>query len=758
MKNVFTRLKRKHLIIVFSFLFTIICLLIYFNNFLVEASSNNLNVNICGFDSDAEGDCTIITCGDIEILIDCPSGDDVFKELKEKLNNNEDIKNDTEKKFDYVIFSHGDSDHIGGASNFLTSLTEGKLINNEKWTIGTIIDFDFENCSDTEFLNKFQSTDTLNKYRETRNKIIKNTECNCSYFSATSLSSSELTKDYAIEDGNVTLKILYNYFDNYMIMNSLFNSTNGSFYRNVVSLCTLIEIKNSNTKLLFTGDLEEVDSANSYVSPVNTVSLNNDCRSKVASFNKLIGSEDNRVGGEKTLLAYHSDLLKNVTLYKAAHHGSKTSNSSDLISWIKPQYVAVTKGPNNSGSFPNSECVSRFMQYTDYIYPTKVYFSDDGAQKLYGDLKFSFNTSSSSTEVNINTEQNNTIPALCIAPQLWDATYTVTIDDTKTEKKYLESLYENKKSFSMQIIEMGSDSNSYGNCTLLKLGHYDILIDCGSWNDSSLEYISKIKNYCVDNTLEYVIITKSERSSYSQMVGTKDNGVFDTFTINNLIDFNNFTTLDSKTLSGIDKQYITKRDDLVKKSKINYLTDYGKTIEVIDDCLSLEVYKPLTKSFESNYANSISTIITFNALNEIKSSSFVFVGCSQDYSNIIDKVKKLNVLYFRAPSCMNLVDSKSFITQLAQIKPNTIGIGSTLNNYNTNGELFGNKAYLSSLLNNNIGYKNIYAIGAKGASNNPGTFICKISYTYDENCTFDIQTEYNGSSNWVANYYNNFTK
>lgn len=63
---------------------------------------------------------------------------------------------------------------------------------------------------------------------------------------------------------------------------------------------------------------------------------------------------------------------KNITidLYKASHHGSKTSNSSELIDYIKPEVVVISAGEGNKYKHPNRDAMQNFLNNTDRVYST----------------------------------------------------------------------------------------------------------------------------------------------------------------------------------------------------------------------------------------------------------------------------------------------------------------------------------------------------------------------------------------------------
>ena len=85
--------------------------------------------------------------------------------------------------------------------------------------------------------------------------------------------------------------------------------------------------------------------------------------------------------GEKYLLARNT--LPKVDLYKAGHHGSKTSSCAEFMEVIQPKTVVVcccagspeyTK--TNSNQFPTQEFVTNVHSYTDEIYVTTLYTGD----------------------------------------------------------------------------------------------------------------------------------------------------------------------------------------------------------------------------------------------------------------------------------------------------------------------------------------------------------------------------------------------
>lgn len=63
-------------------------------------------------------------------------------------------------------------------------------------------------------------------------------------------------------------------------------------------------------------------------------------------------------------------LKRDVTIYKAGHHGSKYSSGEQLLSYIKPEYAIVSAGKDNKYGHPNPEAVARLTTYAKEILST----------------------------------------------------------------------------------------------------------------------------------------------------------------------------------------------------------------------------------------------------------------------------------------------------------------------------------------------------------------------------------------------------
>ena len=156
--------------------------------------------------------------------------------------------------------------------------------------------------------------------------------------------------DFAVADG-INMKILDSYY-----------YANSSPDENNYSVCMLLTEGENN--YLFTGDLE--------------------------------------ADGEKYLVEMND--LPEVVLYKAGHHGSKTSSSDELFSVIRPQIVCVcccagsaeyTKTEANK--FPTQAFIDRVAPYTDQVFVTSLCEND--ADKSFTSMNGNITVCSDGTRV-----------------------------------------------------------------------------------------------------------------------------------------------------------------------------------------------------------------------------------------------------------------------------------------------------------------------------------------------------------------------
>ena len=119
--------------------------------------------------------------------------------------------------------------------------------------------------------------------------------------------------------------------------------------------------------------------------------------------------------GEEYLVQYNE--LPQCKLYKAGHHGSKTSSSDALLSVIQPEYVCVcccAGSPeytqNNNNTFPTRDALQRIMKYTDNVYVTTLATEVDLSDKKWNYTSMNGNIVVKSDGVEFSlTGSNNTV-------------------------------------------------------------------------------------------------------------------------------------------------------------------------------------------------------------------------------------------------------------------------------------------------------------------------------------------------------------
>ena len=117
---------------------------------------------------------------------------------------------------------------------------------------------------------------------------------------------------------------------------------------------------------------------------------------------------------------------------------------------------------------------------------------------------------------------------------------------------------------SIHFLELG---NEYaGDCTLIKVGNTEVLIDAGSRKGSAATIVPYVQQYCTDGVLEYVIATHAHQDHIAGFVGTtKAKGVLESFVCETIIDY----TL-SNSDSAIRKDYEALRDAEVEAGAKHY--------------------------------------------------------------------------------------------------------------------------------------------------------------------------------------------
>ena len=222
-----------------------------------------------------------------------------------------------EGKLDYVIVTHAHRDHYAG---FATSNYDDSL-------------FKKLDCDNVIYFSNTEATSNMYQYFMNNLEEVK-TEDNAKVYTALECYNNQNGAQREIElSTEVTLQILYQkYYEE--------DATSENDY----SVCCMLNQKDEKY-YLFTGDLEEEGE-----------------KSLVDEYKKEYGVD-----------------LPQVELYKAGHHGSKTSSSEYMLNIIKPKVVCVCccagsseYTATNENQFPTQTFVDRISEHTKNVYVTTL--------------------------------------------------------------------------------------------------------------------------------------------------------------------------------------------------------------------------------------------------------------------------------------------------------------------------------------------------------------------------------------------------
>ncbi len=119
---------------------------------------------------------------------------------------------------------------------------------------------------------------------------------------------------------------------------------------------------------------------------------------------------------------------------------------------------------------------------------------------------------------------------------------------------------------SFHFLELGNEHT--GDCTYIKAGDVDILIDAGSKTDSIPTITSYINNYVKDNKLEYVIVTHAHEDHYAGFATNSGaNSIFDLYKVGTIIDFAKTNKNSTNKMHG---NYLRERDEAVARGAVHY--------------------------------------------------------------------------------------------------------------------------------------------------------------------------------------------
>ena len=160
----------------------------------------------------------------------------------------------------------------------------------------------------------------------------------------------------------------------------------------------------------------------------------------------------------------------------------------------------------------------------------------------------------------------------------------------------------------IHFIDFGNEYT--GDCTYIKAGETDILIDAGSrpWEENVTTISTYLNQYVEDNTLEYVIVTHADQDHIACFSTNKQQSLFDIYKVGTLIDFPK-----SNKTTTVYENYKKERAEAVSRGTIHYTalqcwneTDGAQKVFELSSGIELEIlynyYYENNSSDENNYS------------------------------------------------------------------------------------------------------------------------------------------------------------
>jgi len=265
------------------------------------------------------GDCTYIKVGDVDVLIDCGSKATSVPYVKKYLDNY------VTDALDYVIVTHAHEDHYAG---FATSKFEDSI-------------FAYYECSNIITFSQTNQKATSTKYKNFKNNLAQEQKDGATVYTAQDCIDLMPADTSNYNNGVRGYPFSLSDYVTMTILDSKYYKSARATTENDYSVCTLFTYNEGEHKhnYLFTGDLEK--------------------------------------DGEDWIA--DNDGITHCDLYKAGHHGSKTSSNDKLMAAASPGVICVcccagsseyTKTIDNQ--FPTQAFIDRVAQYTSDIFVTSL--------------------------------------------------------------------------------------------------------------------------------------------------------------------------------------------------------------------------------------------------------------------------------------------------------------------------------------------------------------------------------------------------
>lgn len=409
-------------------------------------------------------------------------------------------------KLDFVVFTHSDEDHIKAMTDTKGGL--GKWLNEEGHSVGKLVDFDVnsdptvadkdirkaigEKTGYKDEENGVQKMTELTSYRRTRGNFLAKGKIS-EYYTASQLqykergvelddvlkasnlkgkTAKDLSSTFKLGDDKdaPTIEILNNRFgwDSSVKKDGKQVKLSPEAVRNNVSVCCGITY--GEKKALFAGDLEEYST-----------------------------QQNVRIYGETELIKNNPTFFdRPMEIYKASHHGSRSSSSPEFMDAVRPNYVVVQAVANGQYNFPAEKFVLNCFNWTDKIFVTNESKpNSEGKEDQEGKDKGHY--------LFVLQKEDKTCP--------YNVSSTGQMKDMSDYSAYTDKFFKNKRKSQLRIYNFQTDDKTRGsdtNCTFIKAGLSNTLIGVGSQTTQSTKngrkLVDKIVYYCNNQKLDNLIL------------------------------------------------------------------------------------------------------------------------------------------------------------------------------------------------------------------------------------------------------------
>lgn len=267
-----------------------------------------------------QGDSTLIFADGMTVLIDTGEKDDGNTMINY-------LKGKSVEAIDYFIITHFDSDHYGEATEVLEEFTVSNLIIPDQKKVYE--DTGKEQVMYSTFMDKVKSLpDIYVSVIETSDDI------------GTRIEIDDVIDIDSEEDRTINVGVIdpEKEGDKADLELEFFGPVKDE-YSNSNDYSIIVMVRWGETKLLFTGDSEKK--------------------------------------GEEALVDKYGNRLDDILdcdVFKAGHHGSRTSSCQEFIDAATPEYVIISCGKDNDYGHPHTEAMSRFEKAVN---KDKIYRTDE---------------------------------------------------------------------------------------------------------------------------------------------------------------------------------------------------------------------------------------------------------------------------------------------------------------------------------------------------------------------------------------------